>query len=284
MTALLDNPHVFAAYEHSGRWDRDLALVAKSADRIQRTRIGPPRRRVPVSVGMHTEMDRDQLEAAFRHQPDNWSHARLDATDAAQMIGTFDRDVWQRRTARAIVLSDLVLYTAKDFQLPQPTMLEVVLEHNETGVLLYLEGLHWPLQNTANRRRACRDVEDNLQSHWHSIVNHDPDAAILHLADTNRDIRTSERNHLVRVAAGVPGFHQSWDLRHLPDDGTHDHALIDNGLTNLPLMFGGAQLLADDPSSDHRPWACGYRLPAAPKPARARSVAPTSLDSWVLTA
>jgi hypothetical protein len=199
------------------------------------------------------------------------------------MIGTFDRDVWTRRQARAVVLSGIKIYTAKDFLLPQPTMLELVLEHNELGILLYLEGLHWPLQNTDKRRQACREVEETVQAHWHSLLNHDPDAAILHIGDLNRDVRTREREIVQRIVADAPGFHQSWNLRHLPEAGTRGRALIDNGLTNLPLYFGGATLLADDGSSDHRPWAAAYRLPA---PTRPRTVAPVraAVDSWVLAA
>lgn len=250
---------VFAAYELSGLWDAPTATWKRAVDMCQRQEVGG----VPVSFGMHTEATRDQVEAAFKHQPGHWGYVRMDEGNE-EIVATFDRDLWEVKRARAIVMSNITIKTKKGFTQPLTRMLEVVADYKPTGRRCYLEGMHWPLRNTPKRAQSWALCEDRVQAHWARILERDDDALIFHFGDINESVRNpTERARVLKLVSSPPGMHQSWDLRNLPKRGTHGPlAIIDNGLTNARIVGKGAVLLPRVPKFDHGPFGCAYRAPA----------------------
>lgn len=245
----MTGPGIFAAYESSGLWDAPVASWKTAADQLQAAKV----RGVPVSLGVHTEATRDQVIAAFRKQPGHWSFVRMDR-GSEEIVLTYDRDLWAIERARAIVMSKTVIHTKSGHRQPLTHMLEAVGTYLPTGRRVYISGLHWPLRNTPPRAKAWAECEDQAQHHWQLILDHDPDALIVHLGDINESVRDrTERRRVLELAAGVPGMHQAWNLRSLPAQGTHDRQLIDNCLTNARVAGGGAVLLPRVPRFDHRP-------------------------------
>lgn len=248
----------FAVYELSGLWDAPVATWKRAVDQCQKARIGG----VPVSFGMHTEATRDQVEAAFRHQPGHWGYTRM-AQGSEEIVATFDRDLWDVKRSRSIVVSNIQIKTEKGHLQPLTRMLEVVADFKPTGRRVYFEGLHWSLRNTPLRARSWAQCEDRVQGHWEHVLERDPDALVVHLADVNEDVRKRiERARVLGIVGGVPGFHQAWNLRDLPARGTHGKDLIDNCLTNARLVGKGAVLLPRVPRFDHGPLGTGLRAPA----------------------
>lgn len=141
----------------------------------------------------------------------------------------------------------------------------VVLDHKKHDVRLWVSVAHLPsgVQDgdkftDTDRSRAWRDAVAGWHDWWRNKarLKWSPDVAML-VADWNVDFhRASWRDYVQDV---FDSMHLCW-RGNMPNGGTHGSRLIDASWQTYPA--NKCRLLADNDSSDHRPW--GQILPWAP--------------------
>lgn len=123
---------------------------------------------------------------------------------------------------------------------------------------VYVVIVHMPLDNTPERARCWIDCASGLVDLEHDLRAHDPNAEVVIVADFNKNLREPDELHTVRRHLTTPlRMVTSWATGLPAAGGTHGRQVIDFALL-VRWFLGACELLADDASSDHRPFR--YRL------------------------
>lgn len=268
----------------SGRFDRTDASLARSVRRLRKVTRGRAlaRRRVSYVTGteasgrgwkdmkdiLGTDQAWDYAWIKGRGAGECWatwrtSHLELAGTPYTRKLTTM---TWRRSAAygggEAPPVEALVV------------PLKVVGRANRRH--LYVVVLHAPLDNTDLRAEIWRDVARGLRVLAADIRASDPHAELVFEADWNKNHRIpSERGAIAKYVARPLRLVQGWDGSSPERGGTHGRQLIDGVVTSRRVLGWSTPwcwLVADDDSSDHRPYVHTLRWPLLPKRIRARLI------------
>ena len=228
----------------SGRWDRSPELLARN---IRRMREGGR------SIVTRTEMGKPGFHDAL-DQGDSWrAHHPLTDHGLADCSIEWDNDVWTCRRAFTKQLTEIRVFTRLGFQLPPTLAVCALLVHRETGRELLVATFHRNLKNTARRRAARAAEARTLRAFVRTQQKKHPDRAVVLQFDENSNQRLPWLRGILRASVQRGTRLRNLWVGHLPPSGgTHGRSLLDVTLSTLP---GRSWLLADDDSSDHRPYA-----------------------------
>lgn len=214
-------------------------------------------RRNGRSIVTRTEATAQGFNAELNWPGDGWGlwHPRAGAGHDCSV--EWDKGVWTLLDKGILPLTDIEIRTEKGFRLEPCALTWAVLGHKHSGVELEVGAAHLDLDSNERRRAANRESCNTLRAHYVSDAKRHPHRRHLLQMDGNRDQRnlrwrTYFRTELMtgtKMASGWGGP--------LPKDGTHGKALLDLAVADFPIH---SRLLADDPSSDHRPFESGGRL------------------------
>lgn len=232
-------------FHHSGRWDRPASRLAHS---VQVTRKGG-------SIGTRTEMGSKAQDEVLKAW-DNWAvYHPLTRYGYADCSIEWDLAEWQIVDRGLLTLSSLRIYTSKGHLKAPSLMPWVRLRHVDHGQLLNVGTAHMQLANTHTRRKGWKQEAASVRDWFadNQVSN------VLYQADLNRDQRLQPMRWKVnRELVHGSGVHNLWAGHRPAHGGTHGPKLLDTALTNLA---GRSYLLADDDSSDHRPFGSTLILP-----------------------
>ena len=236
-------PGTFRTAHSSGRWDRSPDLLAKNVARM---------REGGRSIVTRTEMGRPAFSELL-DTGDNWRHYHPDTEHGlADCSVEWDGDVWRKVRTFIWELTNIRVFTRRGFQLPPTIAVCVLLEHRETGREVLVVTFHRNLKNTARRRLARASEARSLRAHVIQQQRKHPDRKVLLQFDENSNQRLGWLRGILwaSVCRGT-NLRNLWK-KPLPEKGTHGRSLLD---VTLATMRGRSWLLADDGSSDHRPYA-----------------------------
>lgn len=166
-----------------------------------------------------------------------WSHERLYVTGEPRAVELTSRTYWRKGGAKAA----------------PPHAAIVPLRPKGAGRVLIVSVAHLPVRNTALRRLVWRYAVRGWVRHLRAELDRYPYARLLVRADWNVDLRTDAGRKLVTDAlAGLPGRLVVPEAAAGPAGGTHGRRIIDADWTDLPAAR--SRVIADDASSDHRPY------------------------------
>lgn len=235
-------------FHSSGRFDRSPASLEANVHRLRRSGL---------SFGTRTEM-RTHAFWDVLHADDGWG-----VYHPANPIGNdcsieWDSSVWRLVSKFVLQLTDIQIHTKSGHLQPPCAATCVVLEHRLAGLEVEFEVAHLDLDNTPLRAKANKEECATLRDHWQSSRRKFPRRHIVFQGDINKDQRSAKERYYTwwNLTRGT-------DLRNLwtkpfPASGTHGKQILDVTLSTLP---GKLSLLADDNSSDHRPYRAELRLP-----------------------
>ena len=194
-------------------------------------------------------------EDALRAASPGWGVYQPDRTDVAVL---WRQDTWEAKVKEAHKLTDKE-WTDGQGHTHQTWAAAVLLERNN-GRRAWVSLCHLPssVQNGCqfkdNRQAAAwRGALDGWHKYWNnSRDRHKPDVGML-VADWNVDFHLKcWRQHL---SSRFPSLWLCWRDPNMPPDGkgTHGGRLIDAAWSTVKA--DRCDLLPDNPSSDHRPWA-----------------------------
>lgn len=234
------------AFHSSGEWNQPAALLEANVRRM---------RKGGRSFGSRTEVTTASHHDAL-WQADGWHvyHPRSDFTDGyVDCAVEWDNAVWVKVETRLVTLNPERLHTERGFELPPSTMPLVVLLHRETGRHMALGAFHLALANTERRRAAWRVECASIRRTSADLRVTHPGWEQVFQGDGNRNQRVTALRDAVqaRMLRGTR-LHSAW-VGNLPArGGTHGpRSILDLTVTT---MRAKSFLLADDSSSDHRPY------------------------------
>lgn len=235
-------------FHSSGRWDRSRESLARN---VRRMREGGR------SLGTRTELTTEGHADELSWPDDGWGvyHPRSKWVDGfVDCAVEWDHSVWQLVDKQLVQLSETRIHTRGGFLLGPSTMPTVTLQHRTTQRHVVVGAFHMQLANTALRSKVWLEEADTIRRTTAEIRAEHPGWEFVWQGDCNRNQRLKVNRELVaeHMLAGTP-LRNCWE-GHLPKTGgTHgSRSILDLTVTSLS---GGAHLLADDASSDHRPYA-----------------------------
>lgn len=233
----------------AGRFDRDRSVWRASLRRLRK--LG--------SVVAGTEAagrKPDDFRAALTEF--DWDYAHLAGAAVGECYLTWDgRALELGGRAFARKLSDLTWTRSPEYggEKAQPVHALVVPLRNRAGrrrVRVFVV-VHMPLDNTKQRAAAWVDCCRGLVRLKAEILELFPGAELVIMMDGNKNLRKpAERLMVLKHLCRPLGFQTSWRPP-LPAAGTHGDQVIDLALAE-PGVIVACELVADDPSSDHRPF------------------------------
>ena len=228
----------------SGRWDRSPELLARN---IARMREGGR------TIVTRTEMGRNDFHNLLL-TGDSWrAHHPLTDHGRADCSIEWNTHVWRCERAFTKQLTEIRVFTRLGFQLPPTIAVCALLKHHSTGRELMVATFHRNLKNTARRRAARAAEARTLRAFVRTQQAKHPDRAVVLQFDENSNQRLPWLRGILRATVQQGTRLRNLWVGHLPENGgTHGRSLLDVTLSTLP---GRSWLLADDESSDHRPYA-----------------------------
>jgi hypothetical protein len=244
----------FVHVHSSGRFDRPVEALIRDVNLFHTF----------ASIVTHTEMGADVREKVWRNKYPGWDYWRSPADNGADdVVIEWKTADWKMiGPPRAIQMSDMTYFRTSGKRTPPFFIVQVRLQskHN-SAVIVRVQAVHMPTRNTSLRRRVWQDVINNWSLYLKSQQRRAPGRYTIATGDWNADYRKYGDRILLWRAFAPRRLKAAW-LGHVPaTGGTHGpRRLIDGDYSDLPIV--GCKLLKDTPSSDHRPYAVTYRLPA----------------------
>lgn len=177
----------------------------------------------------------------------------------------YDKTVWRKVSGYTKVVLQPMFWKANGEKVEPTGAAFAVLEHKETGNRLLVTVCHLPagvegpsgLAGLPNRVAAWREAHRNWNKEWNRLAKEQHVDAILVTADWNLNIK---RKVLLPLFKAIhPGMTLVFKYKHIPAGGTHGKRWIDFSFIRGKLkVVKYPQLLKDDASSDHRPFAETY--------------------------
>lgn len=248
-------------FHSSGRVDRSMDLLSRSIDRLRAIE--------GMSLGSGTEAS-GRKDAMLAHNKGwDWAHIskkEAETRAARECWAMWKNKVWDQ-TGEPItkILSPMTFTRAEAYgghEAPPFRLLVVPLIHKGSKTLVDFCVAHLSLDNTQHRADIWVDQTEGLVEIIKERKASHPRRKFIINADFNKNWRqANERHMLMKHVARPLHANVSWD-GHVPrHGGTHGPlGLIDATVTDLPVA--GCRLLADDRSSDHRPYGFALRMPA----------------------
>jgi hypothetical protein len=229
-------PNVFIRAAHSsGKWDGPDDAFKAEVTRLRKNH----------SLVTRTEETKPIPEEA------TW---RVWHPEGADCSIEWDAEVWKVVDLGQLQLTSIRIHTEKGFLKPPCSATLATLEHRESGLRVHWSTAHLDLENTPLRRQAAQQERIGLSNHWSRAMHRMPDIHQVFQGDINLDQRSRADRELTGQL--IPhGMVNLWAGALPAEGGTHGQAVLDVALSTLP---GRVQLLADDSSSDHRPFEADY--------------------------
>jgi hypothetical protein len=220
---VLARPAPIVHVHSSSRYDRTAESLARAAHGYAKTR---------ASLITWTEVSADH-RARVLHKLDGWHSYTPRGTD----IGlSWRRETWKLRHRYAPALSPFHYTTDNGYPSPTQHAAVAALDRRSDGLRVLVLVAHLP--SAVQWGDGWRATPQRGKV-WRSSV-----------ADWNVDLRRHAWR--MRLHRAFPDLAPTWRRDKLPRGGTHAGGrLIDATLTN---GRGAAHLMADDASSDHRPY------------------------------
>lgn len=237
----------------SGRFDRSVAVWRASLSRLRK--LG--------SVVTGTEAaGRSRSVFASALGRVGWDYAHLSGAAVGECYASWDGTVLEPAAHPfARKLTDMTWTRAPEFggaKAAKVHALVVPLRTRTRGGRMYvLVVVHWPLDNTEQRAAVWRDVCEGIRDLQRDLEARWPDADVVVVGDVNKNLR--QHNEAAQVRQRLEwAMHTvvSWRPP-FPSAGTHGSQLIDMAFARAGVIRA-CELVADDASSDHRPFR--YRL------------------------
>lgn len=237
-----EGPEILA-FHSSGKWS--LTSAPAFDDNVRRMR------RSGRTLGTRTEA----TAAAFDHEihwpGDGWGHYHPKGDLGRDCATEWEHAAWDLKDRGVAPLTATRIHTEKGHLQPPVCLTWSLVEHRETGIELELGAGHLDLDNTALRRLANLEECHALRARARHDQDAHPRRRHLWQLDGNRDQRNPHwQAYFARELTAGTRLRSGWHAP-LPRQGTHGRALLDLAFADFPHT---SRLIADDPSSDHRPF------------------------------
>ncbi len=242
----------FTHIHSSGRFDRSNESLAADLEVFHKK----------ASIVTHTEMSADYRASVFRKNDDKgWKFYRSgEDRGPDECVLEWDKNVWELVRAKPLQFSKMQFKRPSGVTAAPNYVLKAVLRSVENPKFLVTVMLvHMPVDSTSKRAEMWRDI---MRGWVRWLVKHrvrHPRRRVILTGDWNKNYRQiNERRAVSRYFAPL-GYRAAWRDFVPKRGGTHGkRALIDGDYSNMRVV--DCWLLADTPSSDHRPYAVKYRV------------------------
>lgn len=226
----------------SGKWS---STDAPAFDRnVRRMRQGH-------SLVSRTEATAAQFDHEIHWPSDGWGHWHPTGSLGRDCAVEWDQDVWEKLDHGVLQLTKHRITTESGHLQPPVCLTWALLRHRRADIELEFGAAHLDLDNTELRRRANLDECWSLRQHYGASKRQHKRRRHLLQMDGNRNQRELKwRAYFARELFAGTGMRTGWRAPY-PAQGTHGRALLDLSAADFPIR---SRIMADDTSSDHRPY------------------------------
>lgn len=230
----------------AGRYDRPLVRLAASVDRLQEI----------AGVIIHTEQAGQRVARWRLFTAALWPFFYPAGPGRAELVVQWAPRIQVAGEPRTYRLTALWYQRVGGARTPPFHAAAVPLvDRADTppGRVTVVIAAHLPTRNNLRRRAVWRGCMRGLVRVVGQVRDQYPGCAVVVACDFNVDHRTGQPGRALVGRYLTPlGLRDGWQGREPAVAGTHGRRLIDAAWTDLPVA--GCQLVADDDSSDHRPF------------------------------